>query len=131
MLKAQDIMTCRVATVRPEASVNEAIDLMLSHEISGMPVTDDDGQLVGIITEFAMMAMVYDVRVCEQTVGEHMTTDVYTVEADDPISKVADLCLVHRVRRVPVMQSGHLVGLIARRDVLKALYQSHAPICAS
>ena len=93
----------------------------MTREISGLPVTDEDGHLVGIITEFALLAMVYDQQVKNHTVEQHMTRELITVEADDPISRVADLCIVHRVRRLPVMKNGRLVGLIARRDVLKAL----------
>ena len=84
---------------------------------------------MGVITEFAMLAMVYDHDVQNQTVGQHMTREVITVEADDPISRIADLCIVHRVRRLPVMQDGRLVGLIARRDVLNALYRNSMQAC--
>ena len=56
-----------------------------------------------------------------------MTANVLTIEADDPISKIADMCIVHRVRRVPVMENGRLVGMISRRDVLKALYEAKVP----
>jgi CBS domain-containing protein len=58
-----------------------------------------------------------------------MTREVITVDADDPLSRVADLCIVHRVRRVPVMRDGRLVGIIARRDVLRALAESPAAVC--
>jgi CBS domain-containing protein len=50
-----------------------------------------------------------------------MTRELITVAPDDPVSRVADLCIVHRVRRLPVLQNGRLVGIIARRDVLRAL----------
>ena len=54
-----------------------------------------------------------------------------TINADEPINKVADMCIAHRVRRVPVLENGRLVGLIARRDVLKAMYEAQAPVCTS
>lgn len=123
MLTAEAIMTEELVTICPEASIREAIELLISKAISGLPVMNSKGQLVGVITEFAMLAMVYDHEVRNQTVGQHMTREVISVNADDPISRIADLCIVHRVRRLPVMRDGKLVGLIARRDVLKALYQ--------
>jgi CBS domain-containing protein len=123
MLTAESIMTEELVTIRPEASIREAIEMLIGKAISGLPVIDNQGHLVGVITEFAMLAMVYDHEVRNQTVGQHMTREVITVNVDDPISRIADLCIVHRVRRLPVMRDGKLVGLIARRDVLKALYQ--------
>src|SRR6188472_2263518 len=104
MLTAGAIMTSDVVTSRPNVSIEAAIDTLLSQEISGLPVTDDDGRLVGLITEFALLAVAYDRRVKNHTVGQHMTRDIISVDADDPISRVADLCIVHRVRRVPVMK---------------------------
>jgi CBS domain-containing protein len=126
MLTAGAIMTPHLVTVRPDASIEEAIELLLRDQISGLPVIDDDDNLVGIITEFALLAVAYDRRVKNHTVSQHMTRELITVEVDDPISRVADLCIVHRVRRVPVMSDGRLVGLIARRDVLRALVESPA-----
>ena len=129
MLTAEAIMTNELVTIGPEASITDAIDLLISKSISGLPVVDHQGHLVGVITEFAMLAMVYDHEVRSQTVGQHMTREVITVDADDPVSRIADLCIVHRVRRLPVMRAGRLVGLIARRDVLKALYQDSEKVC--
>ena len=102
----------------------------LDQRISGLPVTDDDGRLVGVITEFALLAVTYDNRVKNHTVSQHMTREVITVDINDPISRIADLCIVHRVRRVPVMQDGRLAGVIARRDVLRALVESSAACMA-
>ena len=124
MLTAGQIMTPDMVTVRPDVSIEDAIELLLREQISGLPVIDDDGRLVGVITEFAMLAVAYDRRVKNHTVSQHMTREVITVDADDPVSRVADLCIVHRVRRVPVMRNGRLVGVIARRDVLRALVES-------
>lgn len=129
MLTAGAIMTSDLVTVRPEASIEDAIELLLGQQISGLPVTDEGDRLVGVITEFALLAVMYDRRVKDHTVSQHMTRDVITVEVDDPISRVADLCIVHRVRRVLVMKDGRLIGVIARRDVLRALVESSAAVC--
>jgi CBS domain-containing protein len=126
MLTAGSIMTTDLVTVRPDASIEEAIDTLLNQKISGLPVTDDDGRLVGVITEFALLAVTYDKRVKNHTVSQHMTREVITVDINDPVSRIADLCIVHRVRRVPVMQDGRLIGIIARRDVLRALVEDPA-----
>jgi CBS domain-containing protein len=131
MLSARDIMTENVVTISPQASIQEAIETLLNQEFSGLPVADKDGKLVGIVTEFALLGLVYDHRIRADVVAKHMTTELLTVDVNDPVSKVADLCLVHRVRRVPVMDQGRLVGLIARRDVLRALYEAKAPACTT
>src|SRR5215216_6736582 len=123
MLTAGSIMTTNLVTVRPKASIEEAIEILLNQRISGLPVTDDDGRLVGVIKEFALLAVTYDKRVKNHTVAQHMTRDVITVDVNDSVSRIADLCIVHRVRRVPVMENGRLVGVIARRDVLRALVE--------
>ena len=130
MLTAGAIMTTDLVTVRPDSSIAEAIELLLNQSISGLPVTDDDGHLVGVITEFALLAVAYDKRVKNHTVNQYMTREVITVDLNDPISRIADLCIVHRVRRVPVMLDGRLVGVIARRDVLRALVESPAACMA-
>jgi CBS domain-containing protein len=126
MLTAGSIMTTDLVTVRPNASIEEAIEILLNQRISGLPVTDEDGRLVGVITEFALLAVTYDKRVKNHTVSQHMTREVITVDTNDPVGRIADLCIVHRVRRVPVMQDGKLIGIIARRDVLRALVEEPA-----
>ncbi len=131
MLAARAIMTENVVTIDQDASIQDAIELLLSQGISGLPVTDKQGQLVGIVTEFALLAIAYDEKVQGDTVAQHMTSELYTVGPNDPVNKIADLCLLHRVRRVPVVENGQLLGLVSRRDVLKALYEAQAPVCTA
>ncbi len=126
MLTAGAIMTTDLVTVCPDASIEDAIELLLNQCISGLPVVNDDGHLVGVVTEFALLAVAYDKRLKNHTVSQHMTREVITADVNDPISRIADLCIVHRVRRVPVMQDGRLVGVVARRDVLRALVETSA-----
>jgi CBS domain-containing protein len=129
MLTARNIMTDNLITVRPEDSTEAAIQLLLDEQISGLPVVNKQGHLVGVITEFALLGLVYDQDLKNQTVDQHMTRELITVNIDDPVSRVADLCIVHRVRRLPVMENGRLVGVIARRDVLRALHHEQTPAC--
>ena len=125
MSTAREIMTENVTTIKRDCSIEDAIKLLLGKQVSGLPVVDDFGHLVGIVTEFALLAIAYDQSVLQDTVEMHMTTEVLTVDADDPLNKAADLCIAHRVRRLPVMEDGRLVGLISRRDVLMAMHQGH------
>jgi len=126
MMTAGSIMTTHLVTVRPDASIDEAIQVLLAQGISGLPVVDHDGRLVGVITEFALLAVTYDKRVKNHTVSQHMTREVITVDVNDAVSRIADLCIVHRVRRVPVTENGRVIGVIARRDVLRALVEEPA-----
>ncbi len=123
-------MTDNVVTIGPNSTVQEAIEILLREKISGLPVVDEHGRLIGIVTEFALLAIAYSDEVRRDKVLKHMSSEVICVEADDPISKVADLCIIHRVRRVPVVTAGRLVGLIARRDVLKGLFEASQPCLA-
>ncbi len=130
MLTARDIMTDNVMTIGPNATVQEAIEILLQHRISGLPVVDANDKLIGIVTEFALLAVAYDEEVRQEKVLKHMTTELITVAPEDPIRKVADLCIMHRVRRVPVIENGRLIGLIARCDVLKGIYEVTKRACA-
>jgi len=94
-------------------------------------VVDNDGQVQGIITEFALLAIAYDANVVNEPVSKHMTKDVISVAHNDPVTKVADLFIVHRIRRVLVLQAGQLAGLISRRDLLRAARMSKQCIGAT
>jgi CBS domain-containing protein len=131
MLTAKQIMTSKIVTIHPSATIAEAIELMLDRRVSGLPVVDEQGFLVGVITEFALLAMAYDQHVTNQTVAEHMTRSVISVEVDDSVSRMADQFIVHRVRRLPVVDRGRLVGLISRVDVLRALYTCNAAVATA
>ena len=103
MLRAEEVMTTKVVTIHPEATIREAIELLINLRISGLPVVDKQNHLVGILTEFALLALAYDEDIANQTVEQHMTKEVLTVETDTVVNKIADMCIVHRVRRLPVL----------------------------
>jgi CBS domain-containing protein len=143
-MQAADIMTRAVITVTPETLLLDAIQVMLLHRISGLPVVDGTNQLVGMLTEGDLLrrhelgtqeqrphwleflrgpglqAADY-IREHGQVVGEIMTGDVLTVAEDTPLEDVVTLMETRRIKRVPVMAAGGLVGLVSRADMLRAL----------
>lgn len=119
MLKARDVMTEAVVAVSPQTTVEQAVSLLLRHHISGLPVVEYDNRLVGVITEFDLLRLLYDIETTGQVVEHFMTTDVLTVGPDDNLIEVADLFLANPIRRLPVVVDGKVVGLISRRDLIR------------
>jgi len=119
MYRASDAMNREVVCLRPEATVEEAIRILLEREISGAPVVDRAGQLVGIISEFQLLEVLYSPELKSAALGEFMTRDVLTVGEQALLSDVVSLMIAHRIRRVPVVQDGRVVGLLTRRDLLR------------
>lgn len=112
-IRVGDIMTPDVATVRPDMPTENAARLLFSKSISGMPVCDADGKLVGVITEFDIIAKE------GRTVGEIMTTDVVIVSEETDAETVAQILIGRRVRRVPVVRDGTVVGIVSRSDLVR------------
>lgn len=118
---ARDIMITRVKTVKPDDRVFDAVQLLLKHKVSGAPVVDADGTLVGMLSEkdaiHALMRAVVD-RLPSHRVADVMTRKLLTVDEDAHMLTVAHLFLDNPVRRLPVVRQGKLVGQISRRDLL-------------
>ena len=121
MSQANQIMTKSLITISPDMSARDAIRTLLKNKISGVPVVDSDGQLVGIISEFKLLNVVLDEMTTHQPVSELMTTDVITVDEETPLCDVAQAFISLKIRRLPVLKNGKLVGQISRRDVLRCV----------
>jgi CBS domain-containing protein len=143
-MRAADIMTGRVVSVGAEASVLEAIRSMLQHKISGLPVVDGEGLIVGIVTEgdflrraetgtqrkrtrwleFLMgsgrLAAEY-VRTHGRKVSEVMTPNPVTIDECTPLAEVVRILEERRIKRVPVVRGRRVVGIISRANLLHAL----------
>jgi CBS domain-containing protein len=143
-MKAGDIMTGRVITISPDAAVLEAIDLMTKNHISGLPVIDASGTLVGMVTEgdFLRRAetgtarkrprwlefLVGPGRLAEEyvetharKVGEVMTREPITITEDTPLAEVVHQMEHRRVKRLPVMRGTQLVGIVSRANLMRTL----------
>lgn len=122
--KAEDCMVRTLVTVHPEMDAYEAIGLLLKHKISGMPVVDPSGELVGILSEKDCLKTLLDARYHDlptALVKDLMTPAVQTITPETDILKIAEMFLHDRFRRLPVVDKGRLVGQVSRRDVLRAI----------
>ncbi len=113
------MMNTRVLTISADANAEDAIRLLLEHRISGLPVVDAEGNLVGIISEYALLESLYEPQAKKCRVGDLMTRDVTSVVATTLLSDVANKLRTQRIRRLPVVRDGKVVGIIARRDLLR------------
>ncbi|MEO7131590.1 MAG: CBS domain-containing protein [Dermatophilaceae bacterium] len=112
---AGEIMSAPVHTVPPDASVGNIAELLRSKGISGVPVIDAAGALLGLVSEFDLLAKT------GSTAADVMTTNVISVSAGTPIADVRHLLVDRHIRRVPVVVHGELVGIVSRGDVVALL----------
>ena len=126
---ARDVMTRSVVTIRPDATVLEAVRVLVSRNISGVPVADATGKLLGVLSEHDCLRVLgsgaYDGEHVHltQEVSDLMTVECRTVTPDKDLYSIASLFLDERIRRVPVLEDGKIVGLVSRRDVLLGIAQ--------
>jgi len=119
--RAADIMTCPVITIGPDALLIDAIELLLCHGVSGLPVVNATGELVGMITEHDIMNFALSGDAADTRVQEAMTTQLTIVAPDAEMAMAINHMISRRLRRVPVVEEGRVVGIISRRDVLRAM----------
>jgi CBS domain-containing protein len=155
VMNATDLMTRSVVSIRPDASVLDAARLMLYHKVSGLPVVEAGGTLVGIITEGDFMrraeigaerrrppwiefftppgrlAEEY-VHASGRKVHEVMSTELHTVTEEAPLPEIARLMEDRGIKRVPVVQGREVVGIVSRADLLRAVISLESdPLAAS
>ncbi len=150
-MKAKDIMTSKVITVKKDDSVENAIKLLLESNITGLPVVDENNHVIGIITEGDVIGRGGEIKpprylaifdsyifldspskfekqlqkLTGMFVKDVMTTPVFIIESNQTIEEVAKLMTKHKVNRLPVVEDGILVGIISRRDIIRS-YASKA-----
>ncbi|HVC34319.1 MAG TPA: CBS domain-containing protein [Chloroflexota bacterium] len=144
-MQVSDLMTRQVITVQPETPVAEIARAMVQHDVSGVPVVDHDGNLVGIVTEtdlvvqnanvhFPTFLQILDARIylsdtrhfedeLRKALGtvaaDVMTREVETVKPNDDVSVAATLMVDKDLNPIPVVENGKLVGIISRSDIIR------------
>ena len=147
-MKIEEIMTRDVITVAPQTPIHEAARLMVDHGVSGLPVVDEQGKLVGVLSEGDLilrqrarprvpwwrtffqdgerLAREYQ-KAAGTTVAEVMTNAVISVSPDLPIEAAALILDQRRIRRVPVVANGSVVGIVSRGDLVRVLARAPRP----
>jgi CBS domain-containing protein len=143
-MKAADVMVSAVISVRPHARVEEVASILLANHISAVPVIDEEGELLGIVSEGDLMrraeagterrrswwlehltgkkvlAAEY-VKSHSHKVRDVMTRAVVTATPDTPLGEIATLLEKKRIKRVPIVKNGKVVGIVSRANLLQAL----------
>jgi CBS domain-containing protein len=129
-MRARDIMTSPVITVKPEVPVRGAAALLVSHGFTALPVVDDDKRLVGIVTEADLLRNGYVGESPGATVAEVMTTPAFGLGADAQAEVIARVMLDDRVRCVPIVDGSLVVGVVTRRDLVRVLARADTTVSA-
>jgi CBS domain-containing protein len=114
----RDIMSKIVVSVRPDATLMDAVKVLTKHHLSGAPVVTTGGELIGFISEPNLMDVLFDEAIRGEKVSDYMNCEVHAVHPDDHISDAASLFAIYGIRRLPVVENGHLIGVVTRRDLL-------------
>ncbi len=146
----QDIMHTDVKVARPDTSVREVAIVMCFNKISGLPVVDENNDIVGVISEKDILKAMYpgvdeymqsgrlDFESLEGQyrdilslkVREIMSTKIHTVSPDAPVLKAVSTMCLYKIRRIPVAVKGNLVGIISMGDVHKAIFTKNLEAAA-
>ena len=119
-LTVANVMTTAIASIRPDQTIDDAFELLLRHAVSGLPVVDEYGNLVGVITERDLMGLLSEPDTAIDQVVHYATGHPLSVKPLTPLLDAVDLMLAHPYRRLPVVDDdGKLVGVVSRRDLIR------------
>ncbi|MBX5223135.1 MULTISPECIES: CBS domain-containing protein [unclassified Rhizobium] len=148
-IPAKSVMTTDLITVSPETTVAEAARCMLIHHITAVPVVDADNRPLGLVSEGDVMRhfgsqfqskraqwlrmlaegeklapeFLAEIRLNQQHVREIMNETIIAADEEASLAELADLMLKHRIKRVPILRDGVLVGIVSRADVVRAVVE--------
>ena len=125
MVKAKEVMTKNVISVKKETPICKALELLVEHNISGIPVVEDDMTLIAVISERDILSLYQtseDVK--DKTVDDFMTQPVIFFDEEEGLQDICDCLMNNYIRRVPITSKGKLIGVISRRDIIKKILQT-------
>ena len=146
-MRVKELMETNVIHVTPDTTYKEAARLLYTHGMSGIPVLDEKGGVVGFVSEKDIVRILYpwyksfyespesytDMEARESKAGDirntrvevFMKKNIFTVKPDDPIMKAGALMLAHDINRLPVLENGKMVGIVSRGSIYKAILKKN------
>ncbi len=127
MFEITDIMKTDVITVKKDTPIYEAMQQLVEHNFTGLPVVDDNMALVGIVTEKDMLRLIVDLDILKlvseldessTSVAKYMTEEVVSFSPEDSLLEICDCLLEKNFRRIPIVSDGKLVGILSRKDII-------------
>lgn len=127
-MAVSDYMSTRLITFSPDQHMHDVIEVLLKNKVSGGPVVDEEGKLVGVVSEGDCMKEVVrgkynNMPNLSGNVSDHMTSDVISISPETNIFDAARMFLEKRIRRFPVVNRGKLVGQISQKDIMRAFHR--------
>ncbi len=146
-MKIKHVVSSDVITINQNATYREAANILYHSKISGAPVVDNDGNLVGMLSEKDLFKVLYPYEssfstnpemyldfemrenkideIKDRPIREYMTKQVFTVNSETPILKAGGLMLAKGIHRLPVLDEGKLVGIVSREDIFGIILKNH------
>jgi CBS domain-containing protein len=127
VITIREVMNKKVVAVGPEWTVEETIEFLTQHHIGGSPVVNAEGRLVGMISELALIDVVFDRSLKDLPISKYMNIELQVLRPDESLARAAQLFALYSFRRLPIVENGKLVGIISRRDLMNySLRTNHA-----
>ena len=125
MKKAREVMTKHVIATKPHAMARHALVQILIGQYSGMPVINEQSEVVGVVSEFDLVKAIHKNMSLDKTpIEEIMTKNPRTVDVSEPLENIINIMIEKGYLRIPVIENGKLVGVISRSDILRSYYDS-------
>lgn len=123
-LKVRDVMTTKVVSIKENQTRQQAARLLSQYRISGLPVVNEDNMMVGVVSEYDVISK------DGQRVGDIMTGNVISVAPDTELEEVRHILVNKRIKRLPVLEQGRVVGIVSRADLVREVARNWlCPVC--
>lgn len=126
MFETKAIMSTDVVSVKKDTPVGRVIEIMVENDVTGVPVINGDGTLVGIVTEKNILGLLHDGIDDSAKVEDYMTKNVVSFDLDEDLIAICECLVNSHFRRVPVVSQGKLVGIVSRSDIIRYILEPNS-----